>query len=361
LRNRLRNRLRTVDQAPTKRPRLTDVADRARVSTSTASRALNGVGELSDQTRESVRRAAEELGFRPSPTARSLRTRRTQTVGLVVPHVTHAFYAAVITGAQATLEEHGYRLILINSGEEADPVSNALRTLLDHEVDGLLVSTTPFAAERFNELLQDTPCVFLDELAPGAGHGNVVLENGKGVRMLVEHLVGHGHSRIGFLGGPEDRTSGRERLGGFLDAMAHHALPVHGQLVRACEWTIYSGFREGGALLEVAPRPTAVVAASAELALGMLAAARGASAAIPDELALVSFDDRYFAPLLEPALTAIAYDAGSVGSEGAQLLVDAMAGIEPRRTEARVDVSLVRRRSCGCEYDPASDLAGVIE
>jgi LacI family transcriptional regulator len=350
-----------VNENSTKRPRLSDVADRARVSTSTASRALNGVGELSQETRDSVRRAAEELGFRPSPTARSLRTRRSQTVGLVVPYVTHAFYAGVITGAQAMLEEHGYRLILINSGEDSGSVSNALLTLLEHEVDGLLVSTTPFGADRFNELLHTTPCIFIDELAPGAGHGNVVLENAKGVEMLVEHLVGHGHRCIGLLGGPADRTSSRERIGGFHSAMARHQLSVLPELVRECEWTINSGFREGGLLLEAHPRPTAVVAASAELALGMLAAARGAGTAIPDDLALVSFDDRYFAPLLEPALTAIAYDARAVGSEGAQMLVEVMAGSDSRRAETRVDVSLVRRRSCGCDYNPASDLGGVIE
>ena len=350
-----------MNRASTKRPRLSDVADRARVSTSTASRALNGVGELSQETRDTVRRAAEELGFRPSPTARSLRTRRSQTVGLIVPFIAHTFYAAVITGAQARLEEHAYRLILINSGEESDSVSNALSTLLEHEVDGLLVSTAPFGAERFNDLLQATPCIFIDELAPGAGQGNVVLENGKGVEMLVQHLVGHGHSRIGYLGGPADRTSARERLDGFLSAMARHELPVVPERVRAGEWTISSGFHEGSLLLDVRPRLTAVVAGSAELALGMLAAARGAGTAIPDELALVSFDDRYYAPLLEPALTAIAYDARAVGSEGAQMLVDVMTGADTRRTEARVDVSLVRRRSCGCDYDPASDLGGVIE
>ena len=350
-----------MSQSPTKRPRLSDVADRARVSTSPASRALNGVGELSQETRDAVRRAAEELGFRPSPTARSLRTRRSQTVGLIVPHVTHAFYAAVITGAQATLEEHGYRLILIHSGEDADSVTNALHTLLEHEVDGLLVSTAPFGAERFNELLTDTACIFIDELAPGAGHGNVVLENRRGIELLVAHLVDHGHQSIGYLGGPEDRTSGRERLEGFLAAMARHDLRVRPELVRPGEWTIHSGFREASALLEVGPDPTAIVAASAELALGALAAARHAGRAIPDDLALASFDDRYFAPLLEPALTAITYDAPAVGREAARMLAEVMAGGGPHREAVHVTVSLVRRRSCGCEYDPASDLGGVIE
>jgi LacI family transcriptional regulator, galactose operon repressor len=181
--------------------RLTDVAARAQVSPSTASRALNGIGELSEETRAAVLRAAAELNFRPSPVARSLRTRRSQTIGLVVPTVAHAFYAAVTTGAQAVLEEHGYRLMLVDSGEDPETVSRAVQTLLDHEVDGLLVSTAPLRAPQFNRLFGTTRCVFIDELAPGAGVGNVVLENARGLGLLVDHIVQHGHRRIALLGG----------------------------------------------------------------------------------------------------------------------------------------------------------------
>jgi LacI family transcriptional regulator len=343
----------------TKRIRLTDVAQRANVSTSTASRALNGTGDLSDDTRAAVKRAAKELDFRPSPAARSLRTRRSHTVGLVVPTVAHAFYAAVTTGAQAVLEEHGYRLVLVDSGEDPATVTSAVRTLLDHEVDGLLVSTAPFGAQRFNELLGATPCVFIDELAPGAGAANVVLENVRGMELLVDHIVEHGHERIAFLGGPADRTSGYERREGFVNAMERHGLHVIDELVRECEWTIASGFEQCAALLDGRmPKPTALVTASGELGLGALAAARRKRTGIPDELALACFDDLYFAPLLEPSLTAIAYDARVIGREGARLLLGAVNHAPQAGTEVRIDVSLVRRRSCGCAYAGA-DLAEV--
>lgn len=343
-----------------KRVRLRDVARRANVSTSTASRALNGIGELSDETRAAVLRAAEELDFRPSSVARSLRTRRSRTVGLVVPTVAHAFYAAVTTGAQAVLEEHGYRLILIDSGEDPGTVKQAVRTLLDHEVDGVLVSTAPFGARQFNALLERTPCVFIDELAPGAGAGNVALENGRGVALLVEHLAEHGHARIGFLGGPEDRTSGHERYEGFVAGMAGRNLTVDPALVRECEWTIASGYEEAVELLGATPRPTAVVTASGELALGALAAARRARISIPEELALVAFDDLYFAPLLEPSLTAIAYDATAIGREAARLLLGVVGEGAATPNEVRIDVNLVRRRSCGCDYDASADLAEAV-
>jgi DNA-binding LacI/PurR family transcriptional regulator len=338
------------------RVKLNDVARRAGVSTSTASRVLNGVGELSDDTRHAVRRAAQELNYRPSPVARSLRTRRSKTIGLIVPTVAHAFYAAVTTGAQSVLEEQGYRLILIDSGEDPGDVIQAVRTLLDHEVDGILISTAPLAGAQFNELLDSTPCVFIDELAPGAGAGNVVLENDRGVELLVDHIVEHGHGRIGFLGGPVDRTSGRERLRGFTQAMERHGIAVDPGLIRECEWTIASGFEQSAVLLEADPRPTAILTASGELALGALAAARRARIEIPSDVALASFDDLFFAPLLEPSLTSIAYDARLIGLDGARILLSAVEGADAPWSEARIDVKLVRRRSCGCEFDPADDL-----
>jgi DNA-binding LacI/PurR family transcriptional regulator len=336
------------------------VAQRAGVSTSTASRVLNGVGELSDDTRVAVIRAAAELDYRPSPVARSLRTRRSKTVGLVVPTVAHAFYAAVTNGSQAVLEAQDYRLILVDSGEDPAAVARAVRTLRDHEVDGLLISTAPFGAVQFNELLGDTPCVFLDELAPGAGASNVVLENERGVELLVDHAIEHGHTRIGYLGGPNDRTSGRERLAGFETAMVRHGLKIEPQLVHECEWTLGSGYDRALDLLRVPGRPSALITASGELALGALAAARREHVLIPNQLALACFDDPYFAPLLEPSLTAITYDAPAIGSEAARLLLGVIEDVGPDQREVRIEVRLRRRRSCGCEYEAAADVEEVL-
>jgi LacI family transcriptional regulator len=202
--------------------------------------------------------------------------------------------------------------------------------------------------------------VFIDELAPGAGVGNVVLENERGMRLLVDHIAGHGHTSIGFLGGPNDRTSGAERLNGFLAAVEANGLAASGENIRECEWTIASGYEQAAALLDSERRPTALITASGELGIGALVAARRARAAIPRDLALACFDDLYFAPLLEPSLTTIAYDARAIGRDGARLLLAAVDERDAPWSEARIDVKLVRRRSCGCEHDPGAALAEVL-
>jgi LacI family transcriptional regulator, galactose operon repressor len=341
----LRNRLGTGREVT-----LADVAEVAGVSASTASRALNGRGEMSPQTRAAVLEAARELRFEPSHLARSLRTRTTHTVGFVVPDVSSPFYAAALKGAQGALEEAGYRVLLMDSEQAADGEVEALRTLIAHRVDGLLVSTVGIRREQFDELVtrRRTPCVFFDSVVAGRGSGSVLLDNGPGIELLVDHLAEHGHTRIGLLVGSLTETSGTERRNAFHEAMRRRGLSVRRDHVSGGRWSPEAGLVATRAILGTARPPTAIVSSSVELALGALAAARELGVRIPDELALATFDDAYFAELLEPPLTAVAYDPSEVGRRAAALLVGAMGdGDGPRRDE-RVAVELVRRRSCGC-------------
>ena len=305
---------------------LADVAEYAGVSSSTASRALNGRGELSAETRAAVIEAAEALQFQPSVLARSLRTRTTQTVGFVVPDVASPFYAAALKGAQRALEHSGYRVMLMDSGQEVAGEIAALRTLLNHQVDGLLVSTVGISERAFEEIVgsRGTPCVFFDSMLPGVGAGSVTLDNVEGMNLLVDHVVWHGHQRIAFLAGSLEETSGSERLDAFHAAMRRHGLGAPPELVRICRWAQEDGRVATLELLSLDPRPTAVVASSVELALGCMAASRERGLRLPEELALACFDDPYFGALLEPPLTAVEYDPSEVGRMAASLLVDAI-------------------------------------
>jgi LacI family transcriptional regulator len=330
---------------------LADVAEYAGVSASTASRALNGRGEMSPMTRAAVLEAADALQFEPSLLARSLRTRTTWTVGFVVPDVSSPFYASALKGAQGVLEQAGYRVMLMDSEQDPDGELAALRTLLNHQVDGLLLSTVGIDGEQFQATVErrGTPCVFFDSIVPGAGEGSVHLDNADGVERLVDHLVGHGHRRIALLTGSLAETSGQERLDAFRAAMARRGLDVPDAYLRGGRWSSEAG-REGTLeLLGANPPVTGIVASSVELALGCMFACRERGVRIPADLALTSFDDAYFAELLDPPLTGVGYDPMEVGRAAAALLVEAMQeGDGDRREEVKVPVTLVTRESCGC-------------
>jgi LacI family transcriptional regulator len=340
----LRNRLRNGHVVT-----LADVARRAGVSASTASRALNGRGELSDRTRAAVADAAQALQFQPSQLARSLRTSTTHTVGFVVPDVSSPFYAAALKGAQTTLHEAGYRTLLMDCEQSAEREVEALQTLLAHRVDGLLVSTVGLDRAQFERVTGGrVPCVFFDSSVVGAGDGSVILDNYAGIGLLVDHLVDHGHRRISLLAGSPSETSGHERRAAFETAMARYAPGVAIAGIAGREWSLREGRSATVELLGRTDPPTALVASSVELALGAMRACRELGVRVPDELALASFDDAYFAELLDPPLTAVAYRPREVGEAAARLLVEAMGDDEPVRRDLSFDVQLIVRRSCGC-------------
>jgi LacI family transcriptional regulator, galactose operon repressor len=359
-RNRLRNRFSSQTSseppevsapaaAPRRKAMLADVAERAGVSTSTASRALNGHSGLAPATRAAVQDAAAKLNFQPSALARSLRTQQTFTVGFVVPDVSSPFYAAALKGAQGRLEQAGYRVMLMDANLDVDRELAALETLLSHQVDGLLVASTGMPRSVFEGAVGNaTPAIFFDGVIEGTGEGSVTLDNEGGIALLVDHLVEHGHERIALLAGSQRESAGAARLQAFRAAMAAHGMSPADRHVKVCAWEIADGRRAGLELLADTEPATAVLASSAELALGFMSAAARRGTRVPDDVALVAFDDPYFGDLLEPSLTAVAYDPRQIGATAADLLVETMRS-ETMMCEVRVPVTLIRRRSCGCQ------------
>lgn len=327
-------------------PTLADVATEAAVSLSTASRALREAGPVSEETRRRVRRTARRLGYEPNRLARSLRTRSSNFIGLIVPDIAIGFYARVAKGVQDALERAGYHVLVMNTEREARREVEALRTLAEHRVDGILLATSG----GFDHSPR-VPVVFFDNLVEGAGAGHVARANRDGIAVILDHLLQHGHERIAYLGAPPLFTSGIERLEGFHAATAGAGLAVRPEHVILGDevWSVKSGRQAARELFALAPRPTALVAASDTLAVGAIHAARGAGLRIPDDLAVISFDDPFFGDLLDPPITALARNERELGELAASLVLHA---IQTRRvgppTEVRLPVELIVRRSCGC-------------
>ena len=336
-------------------PTLADVAAEAGVSLSTASRALRADSPVREATRRRVQAAARRLGYEPNRMARSLRMRASSFAGVIVPDIGVGFYARTLKGAQDALERAGYEVILMNTERQASREAAALRTLLAHRVHGVLLATSGGFADA-----PRVPVVFFDNLVEGAGAGHVAYANREGMTLLVDHLVGHGHDRIGYVGGPPRFTSGVERLDGFRRAMSAAGRTVLPEYVRFGDeaWSVESGKETARGLLTLTPRPTGLVAGSDTLAVGAFHAAREAGLNVPDDLAVVSFDDPFFADILDPPITALARNDRELGELAASLLLHAIeTGKLGPPTEVRLPVELIVRRSCGCSVDREAGLA----
>jgi LacI family transcriptional regulator len=332
----------------TRRPTLVQVAAEAGVAIGTASRAMSGHPDVGDDTRRRVQAVARRIGYEPNHVARSLRTASSMFVGVIVPDIAHGFYARTFKAMQEVLEQQGYQLLVMNTEREHSRERAALKSLLAHRVDGLLIASSGGQTEA-----PSVPTVFFDTIVPGAGYASVARANREGMEALVGHLADvHGHRRIALLGAPPYATSGIERLDGFQSAMRARDLPVLAGYIAIGDkaWSPESGTEAMNELLRLDTPPEAIVAVSDTLALGAIQAARETGLRVPDDIALVSFDDPYFAPFLEPRLTALRREEHTLGDVAASLLLEAMRnGANRRSVEVRVPVELTLRRSCGCE------------
>jgi LacI family transcriptional regulator len=328
-------------------PTLADVARVARVATSTASRALQESPRISEGTRLRVREAARGLGYRPNRLAQSLRTQTASLVGIVVPDIGAPFFSRVVKGAQAVFEQNGIAVLVMNTEREPGREAAALETLREHRVAGVLVATSGGSTA-----VPQVPTVYFDNIVLNRGVGNVTRANVPGMHLLVGHLHEHGHTRIGYIGGPPLFTSGIERLDGYRSAVHDLGLVDRDDYVQFGEkdWSPHSGAEAMERLLALDRPPTAVVTSGESFAMGLLSACRSRGVRVPEDMAVVSFDDPPFGDLLDPPLTALQRTEEEMGRLAASLLLHALqATAVPQPAEVRLPVQLEIRRSCGCQ------------
>ncbi len=275
-----------------------------------------------------------------------------------MPNIGSWFYANALKGAQHRLEAAGYQVLLMDTDERRDRELAALHTLLDGRVDGILLCSAGAEEASIQSLLRrhHVPLVCFDNVLPSVGEGRVTLGNERGLRLLVDHLaVGHGHTRIGYVGGIVTETSGAERLAGFRLGVLANGLTFSDALVHGGAWTAVTGWTSTRELLALPDPPTAIVYADADLAMGGLHALHEAGIDVPGTVAIVCFDDPDAGPLLDPPLTALARRDRQIGDLAASLVLRALEHPHAGFMEVRIPMELEIRRSCGCA--PADSLA----
>jgi LacI family transcriptional regulator len=335
---------------------ISDVAAEAGVSVATVSRVVNDSGyPVRPATRARVLAAIEKLDFRPNELARGLLLKSTRTVGLAIPDIANPYYPLISRGVEDVASAHGYTVVLGNTDRDAAKSERYIDTLLQKQVDGLILAGggTDFtrAAERFAR--RGTRVVFIGR--PGPRWPSVRVPNTEAAVRAVEHLADLGHRRIGFIGGGPGLTSAQDRLEGYRRAVRERGLDDDEALRAAGDFAEASGYRATTDLLALSPPPTAIFAANDRMAIGALAAAHDAGRRVPAELSLVGFDDIPMASYMRPALTTVALPHYEMGASAMRLLLD-QVGAGPADGDGdppvvRLDAHLVTRDSTAAAPD----------
>ncbi|MET4780996.1 LacI family DNA-binding transcriptional regulator [Glaciihabitans sp. UYNi722] len=322
-------------------PGIQEVADRASVSTATVSRALSGNGHVSASTRERVARAAEELGYVVSSNASSLATGRTKNVGVVIPFLNKWFYSSVIEGAESALMSHGYDLTLYNlsgGGEERRSVLEHF--LLRKRVDAVIaISLELTAAELTGMLNLNKPIVGIG--GPLTGVRTLSIDNITVARLATEHLLSLGHRSIAHIGGnpqfERDFHLSTNRRGGYEAALEAAGVSPDPELFQSADFTIRGGYEAAKQLLgNPRKRPSAVFAASDEMAIGTILAARDLGLRVPDDVSVIGIDDHELSEFF--GLSTVAQFPALQGRQAVEILMDQLH--PSRRTQGSLDTPL---------------------
>lgn len=307
-------------------PTLQDVARRAGVSPITASRAINRSGYVSQEARERVEQAVQELGYVPNMLARSLRSRRSDTLALVLTDITNPFFTTVARGVEDAASDAGYTVIFCNTDEDEDEERKYLDMLLQKRVDGILLVPARGGAEVVRlAQAQAIPVVVLDRRAPGCAVDVVRCDSQRGAYDLTQLLLARGHRRIALLNGPEGVSTAEDRAAGYRQALAESGL-AGAPITLSGAFTIQSGREMARLALQSDPPPTALFAANNFIAIGAQHALREMGVRVPADVALVGFDDLPPALVTFPFLTVASQPAYEMGRRAAQRLIDRLEG-----------------------------------
>jgi LacI family transcriptional regulator len=329
-----------------------DVARLSGVSPMTVSRVINQSLRVSPVTRSRVEQAIAELGYVPSRLARGLSRQKTGTIALIVPDVANPFFTLIVRGAEDVARRAGYRVLLCDTRFDLTLEAEVIEEMIAHRVEGIVIAPVSDASRNQLKRLArfGVPFVLIDRTVPGVDCDVVLGESIAGARSLVEHLIGLGHHRIGMIVEDENVSTARERRAGYVEALERAGIELDPALVVHAAADPRGGAVGMTKLLQLAERPTGVFTVNNLVALGAIEAVRAAGLEVPDDVALVCYDDIEYASRLYPFLTVMLQPAETFGTLGTQLLFERIAGRPLDRTRKVVlPADFVVRESCGAK------------
>ena len=341
---------------------MAEVAKEAGVSITTVSHVLNRTRPVNAKTIERVYAAIERTGYRPHSIARALAGGRTHSIGLAISGIANPYFMDFIAAIESEAAKHSHTLLLVDTHDEPEKELQMVQELVLRRVDGILLAPSPGAQEKALPYLlsRSAPVVLFDRFLP-LELDQVGTENDEPTAQLVEHLVGLGHRRIGFVAGLQGFSTTEERIAGYRSALERNDLEVDEALI-AYGASQHEPAREAThLLLDAAHPPTALVAGNNAMTIGVMHALRERGMKTPEDIALVAFDDFEWSDLFHPRLTAIAQPAREIGERAVQLLLARLDDADRPKESIRLPPTFVHRESCGCVpvADPAAGLASI--
>jgi LacI family transcriptional regulator, fructose operon transcriptional repressor len=305
-----------------------DVAESAGVSTATVSRVLSNGLHVRPEVRKRVLAAVERLGYRPNLVARSLRSQQSSTIGLIVSDIRNPFFTSISRAVEDVAYEQGFSVFLCNTDENPEKEAIYLNLQRDENVAGAIFSPTRQTLASFSAANLSFPLVVIDRSIPNSDVDVVVLDNVDSAYRLTTHLIENGYQRIAALSG-EMSTTGHERRAGYEKALRAHGLAPPAEQVKSIQPKIEAGYAATLKLLASAEPPDALFTTNSLLGAGALEAIRERNLTIPDDIALVTFDETTWASLVQPPITLIAQPTYEIGKTATELLLQRIA--DPNR------------------------------
>jgi LacI family transcriptional regulator len=334
------------------------VAEAAKVSIFTVSAVLNGTSVVSDQLRERVEEAIRATGYKRNPVARSLKTGRTQTVGVIIGDITNPFYTDVVAATQQVLHLAGYAVMLCCNDRNVTLPRDHIAVLHDRMVDGLIISPTG-DDEHLRVALEQThlPVVLIDRILDGLACDAVIIDNRAAVVDAMRYLLSLGHRRIGFVAGMYESFTGRERLAGYHAALGESGVEYEPDLVQLGNFRIDEAYNATLRLMTLPNPPTAIFSSNNLMVIGVMKALTHLGLTCPGDVSVAGLDDFPWADAFHPQLTTIAQPTRAIGEQAAQLLLERLDG-RAKGPGRRIvlDGELKIRESCRRADQPARGL-----
>jgi len=324
-----------------KRVTMHDVAQTAGVSLMTVSRVVNNKDDVSQATRDRVMDVIEQLSYRPSSIARGLATRRTGTLGVVVPDISNPYFASIVRSAEEEAYAKNYSVFLGNTNEDPERELTVLQSLEDKQVDGLILFSSRLEDDALFEALESFPTVVLvSREKKGADVGAFTIDDVFGGRIAIEHLLKSGHRNIGLISGPTISLSTTGRLQGYRIALQAAGIPVNENWIQHCHPGVEGGQETAKELLKNHPEITALFCHNDLVAVGALQACAELGLRVPDDIAIIGYDDIRLAELVSPKLTTLRVPRTEIGATTMQMLLEQIEveGAEPKEIHLRPEL-----------------------